>query len=324
MIADIRLQNFRSYHDDSFEFSPATNIIVGPNASGKTNLLEALLMICQGQSYRSRDANLIMFSKPWARLDGHVPGASRSLKLVRQEGELCTKTLSINNKIVKRLTQAKSLPAVLFEPHHLLLFHEGPEARRDYLDDLLEQLYPTYTTLRRRYKRTLSQRNRLLKTRPRGLQTQLFAWDVRLSELGGQIAGYRSLLLETINAKLADLYRTLSSSTVKTTAEYHSKLDRSQYSSQLLHKLQASLAHDLERSFTSYGPHRDDLIIKLDGHSVEHSASRGEVRSLLLALKVIELELFEGTYNSKPVLLLDDVFSELDGARRQSLKNGYQ
>ncbi len=328
MINNVSLKSFRSYADDSFEFSPSVNIIVGPNASGKTNLLEAILMICSGRSYRARDNELIMFKKQWARVDAELVGGIRSLKLVRETASnTAVKTLIINNEVIRRITSNKKIPVVLFEPNHLQLLNEGPEARREYLDDLLEQLWPAFSPIRTQYRRTLAQRNRLLKQPAGDIQNQLFVWNIRMSELGGQVAKYRRDLIDQINKALPALYKTLSGSKTKAQISYESKLPLGQYSSALLHKLESSLDRDMARGFTAYGPHRDDMNITLNGHTTYESASRGEIRTLLLGLKIIELRLLEEKYNTKPLLLLDDVFSELDGARRQALTaaiKGYQ
>jgi DNA replication and repair protein RecF len=142
MISTLRLQNFRSYADASFEFDPGVNIVVGPNASGKTNLLEAVLVLARGSSYRARDAELIKFDKPWARLDGFFEKHTRTVKL-----EPPSKTYIIDDKPYKRLSLDKTLPTVYFEPNHLQLMVRGPEQRREYFDDLLERSQPAYRTL---------------------------------------------------------------------------------------------------------------------------------------------------------------------------------
>src|SRR3990167_9033922 len=122
MISNIRLQNFRSYTDASFEFEPGVNIIIGPNASGKTNLLEAILVLASGKSFRARDIDLIEFKKPWARLDGFFGPSFRTVKLVR-EAEKAAKELVIDEKSLKRLNLDKTVPVVLFEPNHLQLIN---------------------------------------------------------------------------------------------------------------------------------------------------------------------------------------------------------
>jgi len=319
MINSLRLQQYRSYLDDSFEFSGSVNIIVGPNASGKTNLLEALLMVCRGSSFRARDAELVGFGKPWARLDAAADKDShRSVKLEIDADDKTQKTFEVDGQTLHRLSFQKTLPVVLFEPNHLQLLHGSPERRRDFLDDLLEQLTPGFSTTRRHYRRAVAQRNALLK---QGHDTnhQLFAWNVRLSDLGGYLADARLQLLSDINSRLSELYTRLAQRQTSISLQYDSAVSADQYSSDLLHKLERSQQHDFERGFTSHGPHRDDISIVINDHPAQEAASRGEVRTLLLALKLIEVELVEGQRSQPPILLLDDVFSELDGARRRAL-----
>lgn len=324
MITDLRLQSFRSYQDDSFEFEPGVNIIVGPNASGKTNLLEALLMISLGSSYRARDLEIIRHGRPWSRLDGHGPSGQRVVKIEFTAGK-AKKGFEIGGNPLKRLSLQKTIPVVLFEPDHLRLLTGSPERRREFLDDVLAQTIPEFSGLRRQYKRTLAQRNALLKNSRN--KEQLFVWNVRLSELGGKIAGHRIGLVERINKDLQKLYRSLSDSKLKVGASYSSSCGLKQYGSSMLKKLEQSSELDFVRGFTAYGPHRDDLAITLDGHPANEVGSRGEIRTLMLSLKLVELSLIENVRGQKPILLLDDVFSELDGARRQALTNylsGYQ
>lgn len=317
MIQNLRLQHFRTYQDESFEFGPGVNIIVGPNASGKTNLLEALQVACLGASYRARDVELVAFGADWARLDAQDDATKRVVKLQKQ-GEAVLKTFEIHDKKLRRLGLRDAVPLVLFEPNHLLLLHGGPERRRDYLDDLLEQLVPEFGPARRHYKRTLGQRNALLKrgSDPAG---QLFAWNIRLSDLGGFIATQRKGLLTRLNEQLSSFYSRLAGQAHTVGLRYVSSVEATDYSSQLLKKLEAHQQLDFERGFTAYGPHRDDFTLELDAHLANETASRGEVRTLLLALKLIEMTILEQERDQAPLLLLDDVFSELDGTRRRAL-----
>ncbi len=318
MITDLRLQNFRSFADASFELNQGVNIIVGPNASGKTNLLEAILVLAKGSSYRAKDSELIQFHKPWARIDGHNPDSTqRTVKLTSEPTK--TKHYEINGKIYKRLSLTNSLPVVLFEPNHLRLLTGSPDGRRDYLDDLIEQTTVGYGTTRRQYRRTLAQRNRLLKQAARASQAQLFPWNVRLSQLAGQIFRARNQLTDQINSEITQLYKQLSSTTVKITTNYSNKWPISDYETRLLKKLEIDQAEDQTRGFTSSGPHREDLLINFDDRPAQEVASRGEIRTTVLALKIIELKTIEAARQTTPLLLLDDVFSELDGKRRHTL-----
>jgi DNA replication and repair protein RecF len=324
MIADIRLQHFRSYDDETFEFTPGVNIIVGPNGSGKTNLLEAILVVSRGSSYRARDAELIAYSQPWARLDAHLYGDSepslRTVKLVA--GPTAGKTYEIEGRMYRRMLTAKTLPAVLFEPDHLFMLSGPPDLRRVYMDDLLEQVEPAYGKLRKDYKRVLAQRNALLRHHGHDAAHQIFPWNVRLSELGGSLVQSRLRLLDTMNGQASDLYGSLAHQETAVELRYETKLplgDPDQYASALLRALEHNFGLDVARGYTGAGPHREDLGVLLDGHPVQTSASRGEARTAVLMLKVMELQLVEAARGQKPLLLLDDVFSELDGARRQAL-----
>lgn len=312
MITDVRLQHFRSYDDASFELSNGVNIIVGPNASGKTNLLEALLMIARGSSYRAKDSELVQLGKPWARLDAHLADGARTIKL-----EPPNKSYEINSKQYKRLTFDNTLPVVLFEPEHLRLLSGGPERRRDYLDDLLEQTAAGYGTIRRKYRRTLAQRNTLLKQH--GTRAQIFPWDVRLSELAGQIVRERQHLVQRLSLETGPLYKKLAGGKTKVTLMYEARWAAEGYESRLLKELESSLELDIARGFTAAGPHREDLAVLFDGQPAQDTASRGEIRTAVLALKIIELKILEEARGITPLLLLDDVFSELDGKRRHAL-----
>jgi DNA replication and repair protein RecF len=316
MVQSIRLQQFRSYKDDSFEFSPGVNIIVGPNASGKTNLLEAILVMSRGNSYRAKDHELVMFNKPWARLDASVDDYQRTVKLINQPKQ--EKIYELAGRIMKRLSLETALPVVLFEPNDLWLLIGSPERRRDYLDELLIQSTTGYSTALRSFKRALAQRNRLLKS-PRVSTDQLFPWNVRLSELAGPIVRARAQLTESINKRINKLYQELSRSKIAVSMTYQTAGDPEQYESHMLHQLELKSETDQTLGFTSFGPHHDDFEVLFAKRPAGNIASRGETRTFMLGLKLIELELLKEKRNKLPLLLLDDVFSELDGARQQAL-----
>lgn len=305
---------------------------MGPNGSGKTNLLEAVLVTCAGSSYRARDLDLVQFDKPWARLDSQFEKHKRTLKLVLQgsalqEGGKAEKSFELDDKPFKRLGIERTVPVVLFEPNHLQLVSRGPSQRRDYFDDILQRTQPGFKILNARYLRTLAQRNSLLKQGPARAAGQLFAWDVRLSQLGAQIVRARLQLIDDINKSITKDYSSIASKRTKVELAYQTGVNKTNYSSQLLSKLQASAPADFARGFTGYGPHREDITVHLNGQPAALTASRGEMRSLLLALKIFELKLVEAVRGQKPLFLLDDVFSELDGARRKHLVRrlkGYQ
>ena len=316
MIADLRLQHFRSYTDQLFEFGPGVNIVVGPNASGKTNLLEAVLVLARGNSYRVADTELVQFDQDWARLDANLlTGHRRTVKFTPLQKP--AKIYELEAKAYQRLSLQHSLPVVLFEPNHLRLLTGSPESRRAYLDDILEQTQPGYGAMLRHYRRALAQRNALLKTSR--AKDQFFVWNIRLSELGGHIVKSRAALVGVMQLSIERLYRDISRTSTEIEVSYDTKLNLTNYESQLLHNLEAQLERDMVRGFTSVGPHREDLQVLVNGRPASETASRGEARTLVLALKIIELQQLEQKRGITPLLLLDDVFSELDGARRRAL-----
>jgi DNA replication and repair protein RecF len=200
-----------------------------------------------------------------------------------------------------------------------LLLTGSPDMRRSYLDDLLEQTISGYGALRRNYRRALSQRNALLKHGATASQPELFPWNVRLSQLGGQIARYRQEMVTQIAASASQLYSALAKHDSDVVVSYESKLPFDNYETSLLKHLENYAEIDRQRGFTGYGPHRDDLQIYLNGQPLQSTASRGETRTTVLMLKITELKLIEQARDQKPLFLLDDVFSELDGARRHAL-----
>lgn len=325
MITNIRLQHFRSYADASFEFEPGVNVIMGPNASGKTNLLEAIYLLAQGSTYKPVKATeLVCHGDEWARIDAMLTdGQERILKL-RTEG-VSPKEMIIDEKNVKRIQLSQMLPVVLFEPSQLYLLTSSPEMRRSFLDTILLQTVPGFQKLQRDFVRTLKQRNALLKSpSPEHAKQQVFAWNVRLSELAGQYVAERVRLIEYINTSFAELYNHIAHGTNQVALQYISNLPVEQYATTMLKKLETGFERDYARGFTTIGPQRDDVLIMIDGNELRETASRGEVRTTLLALKIQEARLLEEKTGRKPIFLLDDVFSELDGARRHALTDYLQ
>ena len=162
MITSLRLQNFRSYRDSSFEFDDGVNIVVGPNATGKTNLLEAIIVLAKGGSAKNKDLELIRHRAAWTRLDGLFENQTRTLK-IQTMGDKLEKSFILDQKPLKRLRLDSTLPVVYFEPNHLNMITRGPEQRREFFDDLLERSQPGYKGLLASYRRALAQRNSLLK-----------------------------------------------------------------------------------------------------------------------------------------------------------------
>lgn len=319
LFTDIRLQNYRSYEDSSFELSPGVNIVVGPNAVGKTNLLEALMVASTGKSFRVKDKFLIKDGCEWLRLDVHTSdNQTRVVKIKKTQLEKTEKTFEFEDRIYKKMTQKYRQPVVLFQPDDLGLLYNQPSFRRDYFDNLIEQYEQGYSKLRNNYIRVLAQRNALLKLSAVS-ETQLFVWDLRLCELGSEIVMKRLGLIDSINQKITQTYSSIAGNKNIIKLEYISNINTKNYSDDLMKSLKLNIRLDKIRGYTSQGPHRDDTSFIRNDSPISSFASRGENRTLILSLKAIELELLSEKTNKTPLLLLDDVFSELDGSRRQKL-----
>jgi len=323
MIADIRLQNYRSYVDRSFAFSPGVNIIVGPNASGKTNLLEAIIVVCGGNSYRAKDLDLINHSQDWLRIDGLTKHKIRRIVKIIKTNDKANKEFIIDNKVFKRLTNNSSIPIVLFEPNQIVSLTSSPDLRRSYLDNLLDQLKLGYKKNRLDYLKVLRHRNALLK-QPNSLRLSYFPWEVRLSRLGGLISRQRQKLIDDLNLQINDIYNQIANTSSNLRIEYLPSFKLDTYESLMINSLEKDYQIDVLRGFTTKGPHREDMTIYINDKPIALNASRGEIRTIILALKQFEASILTKSLNQQPIILLDDVFSELDNGRRKSLMDYFK
>lgn len=314
-VSRLHLHQFRSHEDAIFDFDPHVTAIIGPNGSGKTNILEAIYTLCMGKSFRDGDDDLITYEQDWYRIEGNIDDTQREL---RYQPSNKGKQLIVDGTSKGRFTYKQQLPVVLFEPDDLLMIHGSPSARRKYIDELLQKLSLPYRQLLSRYERVLTQRNNLLKQRHTmsELRDNLFVWDVSLAEIGSKIIAMRLDIIEQINTRASEIYSEVAGKQQALTLTYiypHQQRTESQIVAALTHHLD----DDLRRGFTSVGPHRHDIEFELQSQSAKHTASRGEVRTILLSLKQIEISLLTQAQGNTPILLLDDVFSELDNDRKR-------
>ncbi|EDK72787.1 DNA replication and repair protein RecF [candidate division TM7 genomosp. GTL1] len=318
MVGSLRLQQFRSYKDKSVTLSPAVTIISGPNGSGKTNLLEALYVLARGTSFRASDQELGQIGMDWWRLDARlVANESRSI-LFEAEKTTGRKTFILDGVKKQRLTYQHKLPVVLFEPGDLRLLHGSPARRRLFIDTLISQLEPLYGPLLSKYDRVLKQRNNLLK-HLHSSKDELFVWDVALSEYGARIVAERQKYSALLNASLRERYRAIAHTKDIVSLAYSFQEGAESVQQAMVSALHAHHVRDKALGYTTVGPHRHDLIFSMNDVEATSIASRGETRSIVLALKFIEVEMLRVYRDQPPLLLLDDVFSELDSTRRMAL-----
>lgn len=315
-ISKITLKQFRSYGSADFSFDKNLTLITGKNGVGKTNLLEAMYVLLQGTSFRVADKDLIRSNESWWRIDGVIDGEPRQVRY--QLGHSPAKQLFVHDT-KKRFMYRDRLPVVLFEPTDLQLIHGSPSRRRDSLDTMLVSLSSSYKNALGRYERALVQRNNALKSPTNNLEDQLFSWDILLSEYGVEIIRARRELVDNINSLLGGYYGAIAGDIQDIKIVYKNDLGNDPSPSKYVAALHAKLPLDRLRGTTSAGPHRDDIEFRLRDVDAKQSASRGEIRTILLALKMSYASLLEDEYQKKPVMLLDDVFSELDDVRQINL-----
>lgn len=313
----LSVQHVRSHDSFSIDFTEHTTAITGKNGTGKTSLLEAIYIALQGSSFRDSDAYVLRHGETWWRIDIDDSEAARRTVSFDTTRSVRKKQFRINETVSYRLKPADKYPVVLFEPEDLRLLHGSPARRRTFIDRFISQLNPLYSESLRKYERALKQRNNLLK-QPTVTADELFAWNVSLSEYGAYIIEQRIMFIEKIQSRLPDLYHQISDHRDDVSLHYsHTVIGNAKQ--RLLHELEQSTQRDSILGYTSVGPHRHDIVFDFNGGHALQVASRGENRSIVLALKFLEVDIISSLTEKNPIVLLDDVFSELDEDRQKRL-----
>lgn len=317
IIKSIKLINFRNHKEYFLECKDKTSLILGKNGSGKTSVLEAIYILTRGKSFRAVDSEIIKRGQDFYRIE-----------LLFTNGENITATYDGKNKYfivldkkTKRLPSKNKYPVILFIPSDLNLISHSPGRRREYFDRVFGQLDNKYTSILNKYEKAIKQRNELLKTETPNNEL-LFSWNVLLSNYGTEIYQYRKKYIEQFNSKITKIYRSIAENKDNISIIY--KTEVSTNNNEYLKKLEQNLEKDTYLGHTTFGIHRDDYIFEFNGKVADGSASRGETRSIILAVKFIEAELIYQETRQKPIILLDDVFSELDDTRRRCLIKNFK
>jgi len=321
-IKSLQLTNWRNHKKYSFEFSDIT-ILVGPNASGKTNFLEAIYYLACGRSFRTKDDNLTYWDARFSRILGNIEkhDQEEALLVVLEKQTRTIKTVKIKEQKVPSSRLLGHLNCVLFSPEEIEMLYTLPEARRRYLNLIISQSDIVYAHNLVHFRRTLEQRNALLKRIFMGTaqESELEVWDGKLAEYASYITEKRAEYLLNINKTISDHYQKLSGKSQILEVFYKPSVPPVEGWAGILTRLTERRANDILARVTSIGPHRDDIAFTMDGRNVIEFASRGEFRTVILALKLAEVDFLSRITGETPVLLLDDVFSELDESRRDLL-----
>jgi len=317
VVKKLSVENIRSHSKFVVNLSPTVTVIVGNNGSGKTSLLEAIYIALQGTSFKGSDNDILRYKSDWWRIE--IEFSNFIKRTITYDPNLTSgrKKIMIDDKVMYRLPAKDKYPVVLFEPEDLRLLNGSPNRRRQFIDRFISQLDPIYLNALHKYDRALKQRNNLLK-KQRFLDDELFVWDIALSQYGAYIIEKRIAFTEQINSQINQSYNSIARSKDDVSVHY-SDTYIGDIKQKLLNDLHRSAQRDRLTGFTSIGPHRHDVIFKFNNFPALDVASRGEVRTIVLALKFIEVSIIQQITNIKPIILLDDVFSELDELRQKYL-----
>lgn len=321
IIKSIELADYRNYDFLTLTFDKGTNILYGDNAQGKTNILEAIYVSATTKSHRgSKDKEIINFEKEEAHIRTYVEKEGIETRVDMHLRKNKSKGIAIDGQKIKRAADLLGLCSVVFfSPEDLGIIKNGPSERRRFMDMELCQLDGFYLYNLNHYNKIVNQRNKLLKDmylNPQ-LKDTLHIWDMQLVSFGSKIIERRRLFVEQLNEIIYEIHKKLSGGREELFIEYEPDTEIEEFEK----KLQLSQERDIRAKMTSVGPHRDDFSFLAGKVDIRKYGSQGQQRTAALSLKLSEIELVKKMTKDTPVLLLDDVLSELDSSRQNYLLN---
>lgn len=321
ILKSVALSHFRNYDDLYIEFDRGTNILYGDNAQGKTNVLESIYVSGTTKSHKgSKDRELIQFGQDEAHIRTVVEKSGLDYQIDMHLKKNKSKGIAINRMPIKKASELFGiLNIVFFSPEDLNIIKNGPSERRRFLDVELCQLDKIYLYNLTKYNKVLNQRNRLLKDihfRPELMDT-LAVWDMQLIEYGKKIINTRKKFVEELNGIVYEIHKNISGNKEELVLKYEPDV----LEENMEVELERCKEKDLKFGQTSVGPHRDDLCFMIQDIDVRKFGSQGQQRSCALSLKLSEIELVKKSIKETPILILDDVLSELDSNRQNFLLN---
>lgn len=324
-IKTLSLINFRNYHKQTIELSENINLLIGDNAQGKTSVIEAISFLLVGKSRSSKDKSLINYAADKAYITCDLIKNESNTSVSVEISNTSTFYLNNNPHKIKGVYEDLEVFPVVFSPDDLELIKDGPEHRRNYIDSVMCLIWPKLKYIRLNFFRSLKNRNTLLKTRrhEKSLGKELDLWDEQLIKYGTKLVLFRQETIRYLNEVCHEILKKLSSENEKLSLSYcsttYSFEQKENIEEAYRQALKENRAHDIETQATTAGPHRDDLTVEINGKSAREFCSQGQQRTLTIMLKIAQLELLKQHTNMKPILLLDDVLSELDTKRKNYL-----
>ena len=328
-LTELNLHHFRNYDEDQVEFSPQINVLIGENAQGKTNLLESIYVLAMTRSHRTNnDRELIEFGKDAAQIRGTVQRELGSLKLELDIGKHGKKAKANHLEKARLSEYLGQLNVILFAPEDLALVKGAPTVRRRFIDMEFGQVSPKYLHDLTQYRDILKQRNRYLKQlQSHEAQDQLYleVLSEQLAAVGGAIISQRVKFLSELEGYAQELHQSITQGRENLTFEYSSAvkdastLTEVELSEALMDLYRQNQSKEIFQGTTLYGPHRDDVRFLINHKNVQTYGSQGQQRTTALSVKLAEIDLMKNQTGEYPILLLDDVLSELDGARQTHL-----
>jgi len=321
-VKELTLNNFRNYKQETIKLREGTNIFCGDNAQGKTNILEAIYMFCRGKSTRARhDSELIRFGEDYYRIQMSFSDAERDFCGVMTADRGGRKGIKINNVPLTKLSMLMSyFNAVFFNPEDLGLIKGSPTLRRRYIDSSLSQIYPGYLSALISYNKALMQKNSLLKRMRRsGLKSDatMSVWNEALARDGAKIMSFRYDFIDSINTLASQIQNDISSE--KLEVIYNPGINAECDAEAIYKYLEQHTSSEVEFGSAKYGLQRDDINIMINGNAAKLYSSQGQQRTAALSLKIAQGDFINSIKGEYPVLLLDDIMSELDINRRKYL-----
>lgn len=321
-VKELRVKDYRNAAERVIKLSPERNAFVGANARGKTNLLEAVYFAGVGRSFRTpRDRELIKTGadRAYIAVIAEKDGIEETVRIVIDRA--VNKSIAINKLPITRMSELMGVcPVVLFCPDGLKIIKDAPADRRRFMDISLCQISKAYFAALSQYGKILASRNRLLKSGG-ATEATLAPWDELLADVGAKIVKSRRGFVRELNPIADDRHAFLSEGAERLELSYDgvSGETTDEIKAELLNGFAKDREHDYRLKYTHTGPHKDDIAISVGGTDLRAYGSQGQQRTAALAMKLAEMTLLSGVLGTSPILLLDDVFSELDKSRRQKL-----